>query len=112
MAELDITNASIVEILNAVLVKDTATGRYGLRTQALATSLSSDAVDLNVDMMQVARGLLGSDADGTTAVKYKRIVSTANTQVGNQNLSIEEIIRKCLAYDENGQLCITIIENV
>lgn len=112
MAELDITNASLVEILNAVLVKDTASGRYGLRTQALATNLSSGAVDLNVDMMQVARGLLGADADGTLALKYKRIVSTANTQIGNQNLSIEEIIRKCLAYDANGQLCITLVENV
>lgn len=112
MAELDITNASLTEILNAVLVKDTATGRFGLRTQALSTNLSTDPVDLDSNLIQVARGLLGQDADNTTAIKYKRIVSAANTQIGNNNLSVEEIIRKCLAYDENGQLCITFIENV
>lgn len=100
------------ELLNALVVKDTATGRYGLRTVAKATNLSNNPVDLDSDLTQVMQGLVGNDADNKPAVCYKRITSATNTDIGNNMLSIEEAIRKCLAYDVNGQLCLVLIENV
>lgn len=109
---MDISNNTLQEVLNSILVQDTATGRFGFRTVAKATSLSNTPVDLSVEPISVLRGLIGNDADNEKALNYKRITSAANTKVENQNLSIEEIIRKCLAYDENGQLVIVLIENL
>jgi hypothetical protein len=111
MAAIDISNAQLAEIINSIVVKDTATGRFGLRAKALATNLSNTPVDMNSDFIQILHGLLSQGANGKMVLNYKRITSAGNTPIENHNLTWLEALRKCIYYDTNGQLCIALVED-